>query len=335
VSERQVMNDQLTSDHTLFRYLLDQLSEDERAVVEERFLSDGEYYEQLLVVEDELRFAYAKGSLPAAEREQFEKRFLIFPDERKKVELAKAMIGELSTMTVEKPTIPLRAREEERSRWASLRALFGFRHPAMGFALATATMVILATLVWMAFETSRLRSKVSQLQSSQTKREQELEQQSAESRARVEQLHKELEEERQNRTLLEQELAARREQPSLGEQVRTAIISLILAPGQIRGGGETRQLTIEQDSAQARLLLNLGEKNLYRSYQAVIRNSEGEPVWSRAGLRASLSRGAQFVVLTIPTRQLAEDDYEINLKGLTESGEAERIGDYYFTVLKK
>jgi hypothetical protein len=329
------MNDQLTSDHTLFRYLLDQLSEAERAVVEERFLSDGEYYEQLLVVEDELRCAYAKGSLPAAERQQFERRFLIFPDERKKVELAKALIGELSTMTVEKPTIPLKTREEDRGRGARLLALFGFRSPALGFAFATAAMVMLVALVWLAFETSRLRSQVSQLESSQTKREQELEQQSAQARSQVEQLNKELEEERQNRTLLEQELAAKREQPSLGEQMRTAIISLILVPSRIRGGGETRQLTIEQNSAQVRLLLNLGEKNRYRSYQAVILNSEGKPVWSRAGLRASLARGTSYVVFSIPARQLAEDDYEINLKGLTESGEAERVGDYYFTVLKK
>jgi hypothetical protein len=329
------MKDRLTNDQILFRYLLGQLSEDEQAEVEERFLNDGEYFEQLLVVENELRFAYAKGSLPAAEHEQFEKRFLIFHDEREKVELARDMIIELSTMPVEKPAMPLRARGEERGRWPSLLALFGFRSPAMGFALATAAMVFLAALVWLAFETSRLRSQVSQLQSSQTKREQELEQQSAEARSQVEQLNKELEEERQNRTLLEQELAARRQQPSLGEQIRTAIISLILVPSRIRGGGETRQLTIEQNSAQARLLLNLGEKNLYRSYQAVILNAEGKQVWSRAGLRASLARGTSYVVLRIPARQLAEDDYEINLKGLTESGEAERVGDYYFTVLKK
>lgn len=329
------MDDQLTNDPSLFRYLLGQLSEAERAQVEERFLNDSEYYEQLLVVEDEIRCAYAKGALSAEERERFEKQFLIFPDERQKVALAKEMIGALSSMQVEEAiAAPGSGRQKERLTWEKVRALLRFKSPAMGWALACATTIILAALVWLAIETARLRSQVYDLQSRQTKREQEIEQQSAEARARVEELNRELEAERQNRTLLEQELAAQREQSTSGESLRS-IISLILVPGQIRGGGGSRQLTIPQNSAQVRLLLNIGEPNSYKSFQAVIRNSEGVQVWSRAGLRASLARGAQFVILRIPARQLAEDDFEINLKGFSETGEAEHVSDYYFTVLKK
>jgi hypothetical protein len=331
-----MMNDQPTNDSFLFRYLLGQLSEDEQAQVEERFMSDEEYYKQLLLVEDEIRFAYVHDSLSANERKQFEKRFLIFPDEIKKVELARAMISELATIAIEEPQVaPVSSSKKASSLLERLNAVLGFRNPAVGFAFAIATTIILAAGVWLAFETSRLRSQVAELESRQKSREQEIEQQSAETRSRVEHLNKELEEERQNRTLLEQELAAKREQPSIGEQVKAAIVSLILAPGQIRGGGEARRLNLQQDSTQVRILLSLGENHQYRSFQAVVLNSEGEQVFSRAGLRASQARGAQFVVLQIAARQLAEDDYEINLKGVSQSGEAERVGDYYFTVLKK
>ena len=75
------MSDQSSDDRLLFRYLLGQVSDEEQAQVEERFISDQEYYSQLLLIEDELRCVYAKGSLPPPDREQFEKRFLIFPDE--------------------------------------------------------------------------------------------------------------------------------------------------------------------------------------------------------------------------------------------------------------
>lgn len=325
------MNDKTASDDLLVRYLLGQLSEDEQSRVEERFINDSEYYEQLLLVEDELRCAYAKGTLARAEREQFEKRFLIFPDECKKVELAKAMISELSSIAVEERTEPLTARGEERNWRERLLAAAGFRSSMMRFAMAAFAVVILLAFAWMAFETSRLRGKVSQLESRQTTREQEIEQQSAEQRSRVEQLNRELEEERNRRAVLEQEIAQLREQASPDDALQPSIISLILAPSRIRSGGETKKITISDNSAQVRLLLNIGGKSAYRNYQAVILNSEGAQVWSRRGLRAR----QRIVVLTVPARLLKEDDYEINLKGLTETGDLERVGDYYFTALKK
>src|SRR6185436_21422 len=104
-----------------------QVTEEESAHIEQRFLGDAEYYEQLLIVEDELRCAYAKGSLPAADREQFEKRFLMFPDERHRVRLAEAMIGELSRTSVvgtsQSGTVP----QSTNSRLAELLAIFTFR----------------------------------------------------------------------------------------------------------------------------------------------------------------------------------------------------------------
>ena len=328
------MGDKAYNDDLLVRYLLGQLSEEEQSQVEERFINDGEYYEQLLLIEDELRCAYAKGALPPAERELFKKRFLIFPDERKKVELAGAMISELSTIALEEQAEPLRARREEMSWRERLLAIFDFRSARMRFAMAAVALVVLAAFAWMAIETSRLRNRVTQLEASQKAREQEIERQSGEGRSRLEQLGRELEEERNRRALLEQELAQMREPPSAGGDGGPSIISLILAPGRIRGGGETKRLTIRQDHSQVRLLLNIGDRSGYSSYQAVILNSEGAQVWSREALRASKGQGAQFVALRIPARLLAEDDYEINLKGLTESGELERIGDYYFTVFK-
>ncbi|MCI0485606.1 MAG: hypothetical protein L0229_03295 [Blastocatellia bacterium] len=322
------------NDDLLVRYLLGQLSEEEQSQVEERFINDGEYYERLLIIEDELRCAYAKGALPPAERELFKNRFLIFPDERKKVELAGAMISELSTIALEEAAEPLRAHGEKRNWRERLQAIFDFRSAGMRLAMAAAALVILAAFAWMAIETSRLRNRVAELEASQKAREQEIAQQSDEGRSRLEQLGRELEEERNRRALLEQELAQMREPPSAGGDAGLSIVSLILAPGRIRGGGETKRLTIRQDLSQVRLLLNIGERSAYRSYQALILNSEGAQVWSREALRANKGQGAQFVALRIPARLLAEDDYEINLKGLTQTGELERVGDYYFTVLR-
>jgi uncharacterized protein YlxW (UPF0749 family) len=238
------------------------------------------------------------------------------------------MISELSTVAVEERNEPLTARSDKRN-WRE-RLLAGFRSSVARFAMVAAIVVLLLAVAWMATETSRLRRQVSQLESRQTTREQEIEQQSTEQRSRVEQLNQELEEERNRRARLEQELAQLREQSSPDNALRPSIISLILAPSRIRGGGETKKITISDDSAQVRLLLNIGDSSAYRSYQAVLLNSDGAQVWSRRGLRA----GQKVVALTVPARLLAEDDYEINLKGIAENGELERVGDYYFTVLR-
>lgn len=325
------MNEQSTDEYLLTRYLLGQLSEVEQAAIEERFLGDREYYQHLLIAEDELRCAYAKGSLPPAEREQFEKRFMVFPDERNRVGLARTMLAELSGMTVEEPDGPMVVPREEKGWWGGLLAAISFRSPALRFATVAAAVVLVGALSWLAFDNSRLRRQVSQLEAQQTAREQDLTRQILEERSRLEELNREIDEERNSVALLEQELAQQRDRPSADQQGRPSVISLILAPGRIRAGGEVRRLTIQQDSAQVRLMLRLGEKSTHQSYRAVILSSEGAQVWSRGGLRAS----NQLVIVGIPARLLAEDDYEINLTGLSESGDSEHVGDYYFTVLKQ
>lgn len=329
------MSNQSANDHLLVRYLLGQVSEEDRASIEERFIRDQDYFNQLLIVEDELRCAYARGSLLPDDRRRFEERFLIFPDERNRVGLAKAMIGELSSMSLETAREPVAARRAEKKGWRALFDSFGLAAPALRFAAMAAVMLVVITCAWLTFEAVRLRKQISQLTADRDNREREIAQQSAEERERTAKLTGELEDERSSRALLEQELAQQREQALRKEQLQPTIVSLLLSPGLIRGGGETKKLEVQQGTADARLLLNLEEKGGYRSYQAIILDSEARQVWSRSGLRATQARGARFVVLRIPTRLLAEDDYQINVRGITESGEAERVGDYYFRVLKE
>ena len=95
------MKDEMDIESVLVRYLLGQLSEEEQQQIEQRAFDDDEFYRQLLEVEDDLRCAYAQGALPAGQKGLFEKRFLIFADERKKVALAQDMIAELRIALVE------------------------------------------------------------------------------------------------------------------------------------------------------------------------------------------------------------------------------------------
>ncbi|MCI0352564.1 MAG: hypothetical protein L0Z53_24355, partial [Acidobacteriales bacterium] len=236
------MKDERANEEMLERYLLGQLSEEEQQRIEQRFFDDEPYYQRLLEVEDELRCAYARGILPRAQQEQFERRFLIFADERKRVELARDMLAELPRVSVEEPRRPASRLSEPKTARSWLPWSFGWLSPARSFALAAA-LVIVAGCVWLLFETARLRNQLSQLRAERATTERQLEQRSAEERARARQLSQQLEQERDRRAQLEQELARRGEQPS-EPSTRPAVIALLLTPGLVRGGGETKRLAL-------------------------------------------------------------------------------------------
>jgi CHAT domain-containing protein len=74
---------------TIREYLLGNLAvEDQLERVEERLLTDDEYFEELEIVKGELIDEYVGGALTNAEQERFEQNFLTTPDRRRNLRLA-------------------------------------------------------------------------------------------------------------------------------------------------------------------------------------------------------------------------------------------------------
>ena len=76
---------------SLRAYLLGQLSPEEQRLIEEQLLLDSDYVELLLSLEEELMDSYVSDELSEREREQFQKHFLITPERRRKLRMAKAL----------------------------------------------------------------------------------------------------------------------------------------------------------------------------------------------------------------------------------------------------
>lgn len=72
-------------------YLLRELADEEQGQIEERLLSDRDYAELLLIIEDELVDSYVRGDLSENERKDLERFFLTAPGRRRKLKLAKAL----------------------------------------------------------------------------------------------------------------------------------------------------------------------------------------------------------------------------------------------------
>jgi hypothetical protein len=75
--------------------------------------------------------------------------------------------------------------------------------------------------------------------------------------------------------------------------------------------------------------------NTSNNYRVVLMNSEGKELWSRQGLTTHRDGTRIVLACSIPSRLIAEDDYELKLSGLDDAGRPERTDSYYFTVLKK
>jgi anti-sigma factor RsiW len=325
------MKKKVESDDLLIRFLLGHLSDSERTRLEERFFADDELYEHLLAIEDELRYDYAQGRLSARDRELFEKRHLTSPVERKHIESAGLILREIAK---EKALREINVRRESPKFLYSLAAFLGLNSAPMRFAMVAAVLVLLIGSTWLIFETTRLRSQVSQLEAARGEDIRRLREQTAEEHARADQLNKELDLERNQRARLEEELNREREAPQPAVQTLSSILSFVVSPGGLRGeAGASNKLRIPPAVSTVRLQVRPKQTN-YESFRATVVNAVGSEIW-RQSLRLPHS-GKPALVLQVPARLLGDGDYEIVVEGVNRSGGFEELPDsFYFTVVRK
>lgn len=73
------------------QYLLGMLSTEDQERIEERLITDKDFFEQVNIVEDELIDDYLDGVLLEMERERFRNYFLSTPQQRQRLESVKAL----------------------------------------------------------------------------------------------------------------------------------------------------------------------------------------------------------------------------------------------------
>ncbi|HEX8351739.1 MAG TPA: hypothetical protein VF611_02360 [Pyrinomonadaceae bacterium] len=78
------------------RYLLGEMSEAERAALEQEYFVDRQLFDRVMRVENELVDGYARGLLPPPTREQFIRHYLAHPRRRERAEFAEALAARLA-----------------------------------------------------------------------------------------------------------------------------------------------------------------------------------------------------------------------------------------------
>jgi hypothetical protein len=149
----------LKSDHkeqeTMRHYLLGLAAEDGWLSLEERLLTDSEFFQELLIVEDELIDQFLGDELSPAEREKFETHFLLAPERQRKLSFSRALHKYVNFAAVSDPLEQYSAEEisDEKPDVAKpppKRGLFSFlpSNPIVSYSLAAAMLLLIAGVSW-------------------------------------------------------------------------------------------------------------------------------------------------------------------------------------------
>ena len=308
------MKDGSVEETVVVRYLLGDLPEETLIQVEDRAFSDPEYLRLVEAVEADLIDAYVHNQLHSIEKQQFEKRFFASAERRRKVELARArshVAGEAKTTSVTPPAV---RRVETRRSWRDLLGFWSGPAPAFRWATAAAAVVLVGIVSWQAVQSSKLRSRVNELEAekgSRLQREQALASALAAERARADGLSNQIQ-----------------------QGATAAVASLTLMAGGLRGESARPEIAIAPSAQIARIEVQLEPKDRYPRYLAELRTQRGDEVLTFGNLREQHGPQARSVVLEVPASVLSGGDYELTLKGGSPGRPFEDIGYYRFSVRK-
>jgi hypothetical protein len=318
-----------TQDGKIRLYLLGELADEEARRVDERLMSDDEFFREVLDVEGELADEYARGALTTRERERFETHFLVAAERREEAGFADALRSHVAAHAPPPRPTAFAAR-----LGALLRPLRPRRPAAL--ALTAAALALCLVGLWVVarrpsaqrhtpVETARHDTPAAGDRHG-VARPSGGEQSVTESPRPPEDWRG---------------VPGVSPTPSrpAGEPARPAqtprTVVLTLTPGLTRANGEFKRVTLPAgERATIRLRLKLAE-DLYDSYRAELLAADGTPVGPGRPFGARRARSAGEVVVDIPAGLLRRGgDYQVRLSGLGAGGAVEGAGRYFFRTAK-
>jgi hypothetical protein len=268
---------------TIRLYLLGQASPEDSSWLEEELLADGDLYQELRVVEDELIDQYLRNDLPADDHQSFETHFLQAPERRKKLRFGRALhkyvdlVGTSESLedTAAEGVADNKPGVAKPPPTRGVLSFLPFSNPLVSYSLAAGMLLVVVGASWIAFKTWRQQTS---------------------------------------------------QQPG-------NVYVVTLTPGLTRDSGELKRLAIPPgtDTVQLRLVLKSDES---QSYRAELLTSDRASVLAIDDLKSQVQDGERFIILSLPTRILKRDDYQVRVSGLQAGGSYEETGRYQFRVVQ-
>lgn len=279
------------------KYLLGELAEGDRQVIEERLMTDRDFSEKVLIVESELIEDYLDGILSEPDQSKFLKYILSTDKQAEKLKLAKALNRYTRVDAAANSPPEINPSPQPGPLKRGLSDLFRVKKQIIKFSAAAIIPIILigATVIFYLVRDDAIE-KLPPLKSI----EQELEKLNSEQNPQSE---------------------------SVGFVIGP------LRPGLLRGDGDINKFSIPENESVIQLRLQIGSGE-YQSFQAVLQTSENEGLFTLRGLKDRTINGERLVTIYIPAI-LKPGDYQLRLSGLTQDDQLIYLGRYNFQILGK
>jgi hypothetical protein len=229
----------------IVRYLLDELTGEERRLFEQRYFCNDQLFESVQSLETQLIRDFLQGDLPADQSRRFQAHYLQSSELREKVEFARSLVQSASGDAPLAPTI----RDK-------LLDFFRLRTVVFGFAGSLAALAILVG-VWMGLDNGRLRTTVERTESERNSTQGGIAPPKA----------SKLQESAQQ----------------TANKLNIAPLAFMLSPGVKRGDDSGRQRIVIPATGVDRVLLNLNFTSFghYTTYRIIVSSVNGNDVSKR------------------------------------------------------
>ncbi|HTC94730.1 MAG TPA: hypothetical protein VK699_14915 [Terriglobales bacterium] len=316
------------------RYLLGDVSEEERAWVEARMISDEGFIDECFQAEDKVIDDYVAGHLAARERGLFETNFLRSPRRQAKLQTAKFLVD----YARDQAQVQSAAEARERSRLPNMLASIwrlGTGPSRMWPAAAVVSALILGITALAAVAWSIHGYRVAER--AQRQSDDRL-QQLAKLEKALDDLQKKQLQESQASANQDQQVSGRANKPLPQTQSIGPVATLVLPPGGFREQGEVVKEVVlppETPLLQLKLMVEPGLK--YSRYRVTLQHADGETVITANNLPMTPTKTVQgeFITVALPSQLLSSGDYVLVLAGQPDSRkEYQSIASYNLRIEK-
>jgi hypothetical protein len=326
------------SDQIIIRYLLNDLEAEAEVRFEEAYLEDGDLFEQVQALEEELIDDYVNGYLSDYERQRFERHYLVSEPRRARIETTRQLVRLCISSSSSRVAVPATSRSE--SWWSSLLSHLRplMKQPlAQGFGLATVLLLVLGS--GLVIEVLRLRgqlSEVSEERAALLRRAEDVERQLAFERGRS------TDERTQNPAPSEKLRDVESKQNPVAERSpqasRGQIVFLALMPGSrdIKSRN-TAAISSRTNLLELRIDLEGQDTSNLGPYRVVLRTVDGDKqIWAQEGIKPRRSRSTQYLLIRVPAdrfRATGGQDFMLMLSARTAGSDRyEDLDSSYFEV---
>jgi hypothetical protein len=111
------------------------------------------------------------------------------------------------------------------------------------------------------------------------------------------------------------------------------LYSVLLTPGIVREGGDTKRISIPADKDIVRLQLELAATE-DKNYRAELKTAENKTTFTSDKLRPEVENSHRVLNMDVPAEILKVGDYQVQLSEVTGSGSIEPVSRYVFRVIR-